>query len=222
MENVFTREQKRLNSEFFNFTDSNFYGTHHNTYGGLGAQGGAAPAPAASPSIPFRFAIANSTGGTVNATIGGASQNVAAVNQGNNGAITVTYQNGNLTYINWLQALMTYSFSVGMLYMQSTTTNQNLQQVTETQTDINGSNSTIYHNTALNEFQNQSGVSTLRCNINFNGLTALTVPILANATLNLWLYPQTGLDISQSLVGAPAKQGFANPQITGVPYKQLM
>jgi hypothetical protein len=223
MKNRFEKEQDRLDNGFFNFEGDNFYGNNYeNFYGDQYNAGGNAPAAQqAPPSQPFNFSIVNSTASAVTAVILGANQNISATNNGNAAAITITQQNGSITYAQFLQNMLTYQFRVGLLYMYSTTAGQPFNPITVSQTDPTGPTSSLPYYPKLNGFQNQSTVGEVNCSIPVNAFTQFSISINASATLLFSLYPEVTLDVSQGLINQQPKQGRSNPMISGVPFQLL-
>lgn len=227
MRNYFENEQARINDSYFNadgFADENFYGDSYvgenaSFYGDSFPADGASIAPAAvSTSQPYIFSIANSASVAVSGVvILGANQNTTSTstNFGNPAAITITMLNANVSYAQFLQALKSTSFQVGMIYMQSSNTTQPFTTLTVSQTELNGNTSQLVYQPALNPDQQQNTVSTMKVRLNVNAFTQLSIQIEANATLQLRLYPQELIDVSRAMIGQSASRQFKNPNITG-------
>ena len=184
-------------------------------FGGSGedynyASGNTNANPAAS--LPYILNIANSTTDDVTSvTVLGANVNIGAANQGNVAAITVTMDNGTVTYLQFLQSIISEPFRVGLMYLQSANASQPFKQLTISYTEPNGRVVTTPITPALDPMQQQSGVTVIRHMFPVNANTSLTTTILASATLVLRLYPSEVLDISRSLTGRQVNKNFGNP-----------
>lgn len=235
--NYFAKEQAKANDMFFaadGFADDNFYGSEYSNANGFAddnfygnsysADGGCAPAVSVSRSNPYTFNIANSAAVDIsNVVLLGANQNTVlnTTNFGNTGtaaAITITQQNGAVTYAQFLQAIKTQPFLIGEMQLQSSNTSQPFQTFTVSQTENDGRTSSVPYYPVLNPFQQQSGVAIIKQLIPVNSYTQFTFTILASATLTVRLYPAEQVDISRSVVGEPVSKPYNNPQIATQPF----
>tara|TARA_Y100000114_G_scaffold156344_1_gene183214 strand:- start:2005 stop:2718 length:714 start_codon:yes stop_codon:yes gene_type:complete len=177
--------------------------------------GGSNQNPAAS--LPFVINIANSsTAAVTGVKIMGANASLSATgsNFGNVAAITITMDNGTVTYGQFLQSIISEPFRVGLMYLQSTTANQPFNQITISYTEPNGRVVTTPVTPALDPMQQQSGVTVVRQMFPVNANTELQTTILAEATLTLRLYPSEQLDISRTLSGLGAGKSYGAPDGT--------
>ncbi len=225
--NFFNREQERVNNSFFNadgFADDNFYGDN-NFYGGdqyADGAGDGMTTPSVSTSQPYTFQIVNSASTAIAVTyLLGANQNtiLGTTNFNNNAAVTITMLNAALTYAQFLQALKSTSFQVGMIHMQSANTTQPFNTLTVAQTELNGNTSSLLYSPVLNPDQQQATVSTMKVKLNVNAFTQISFQLEASATLTLRLYPQELIDVSKAMIGKSAAQSFKNPNITGTAFR---
>lgn len=227
--NFFEREQARANDMFFSadgFANDNFYGAGYsangfnndNFYGSpySSAEGNAAPAPQYQivKSNPYNFKIVNSASVDISgvvllgANINGLS---GLTNYNNNAAITITMQNGTLTYAQFLNSLNSASFLIGRTLLQSSNTSQPFEEYSVSQTDLNGATSSLPYTPTPDPYQNLATVSFLDQLVPVNAYTQFTFNILASATMYVRLYPAKVLDTSRAVVGMPSIQPFNNP-----------
>ena len=85
--------------------------------------------PAAS--LPYIVNIQNTTTADVTGvSILGANVNINATNFGNAAAIVITMDNGSVTYVQFLQSIISEPFRVGLMYLQSANAQQPFKQLT--------------------------------------------------------------------------------------------
>ena len=195
--------------EWSNFDSYDYFDNYN--YASGGGHSNANPAA----SLPFILNIANSTTADVaGVSILGANVNINAANQGNVAAITITMDNGTVTYIQFLQSIISEPFRVGLMYLQSADALQPFKQLQIEYTEPNGRVVNTPLTPALDPMQQQSGVTVIRHMFPVNANTSISTTILGSATLTLRLYPSEVLDISRSLTGMSANKNFASP--TGI------
>lgn len=239
--NYFQQEQARANDLFFSadgFANDNFYGqgysgngfNNDNFYGqGYSSAEGAAPVGPQYQIVksnPYIFKIVNSAAVDISGVVLlGANQNAqaSASNFNNNAAITITQENGSLTYVQFLQSLYSRAILTGRVLLQSSNTSQPFRPYTVAQTDSNGATSSLPYSPTLDPFQQQSGVSFMDQLVPIDSYTTFTFTILASATLYVYLYPAKVLDTSRAVIGMPAVQPFNNPNNVSQPitYNEL-
>ena len=96
--------------EWSNFDSYDYFDNYN--YASGGGHSNANPAA----SLPFILNIANSTTADVaGVSILGANVNINAANQGNVAAITITMDNGTVTYIQFLQSIISEPFRVTVI-----------------------------------------------------------------------------------------------------------
>jgi hypothetical protein len=177
--------------------------------------------PAAS--LPYILNIQNTaTADQANVTVLGANVNINGTNFGNPANIVITMDNGSVTYVQFLQSVISEPFRVGLMYLQSANAQQPFKQLTISYTEPNGRTVNTPITPALDPMQQQSGVTVVRHMFPVNANTEILTTILGSATLTLRLYPSEVLDISRSLVGRQVNKDFSNPpeinqqqQVTG-------
>jgi hypothetical protein len=170
----------------------------------------------AKASLPFIINIANSTTADVSSVVVlGANSNLfGATNYGNAAAITITMDNGDVTYTEFLESIKSEPFKVGLMYLQSANANQPFKQLTIEYREPNGRKVTLPVTPALDPMQQQSGVTIVRHKFPVNAFTKLTTTILGSATLTMRLYPMEQLDISRGLIGRSVGKGYSKPNLS--------
>lgn len=199
----FANEYSNYDGGWNNFTDPYNY-----------ADGDGAGQDIAS-SLPFIINIANSTTVDVsNVVVLNANGGGTAPNFNNSAAITITMDNGDVTYAEFLQDIKSSPFKVGMMYLQSANANQPFKSLIITHREANGRKVTLPVNPALDPMQQQSGVSIVRAQFPVNAFTSITTTILASATLTMRLYPAEQIDVARSLSGQSVSKGYAKPNLS--------
>ena len=170
----------------------------------------------AKASLPFIINIANSTESDVSSVVvlGSNSNLYGATNFGNAAAITITMDNGDVTYTEFLESIKSEPFKVGLMYLQSANANQPFKQLTIEYREPNGRKVTLPVTPALDPMQQQSGVTIVRHKFPVNAFTKLSTTILASATLTMRLYPMEQLDISRGLIGRSVGKGYSKPNLS--------
>lgn len=210
MEKYFSAAESAAHENFSNYAGDewNYFNDEYNY-----ADGGSVDAAA---SLPFIINIANSTTNDVTGVqiLGANSSLFGATNFGNNAAITITMDNGDVTYTEFLESIKSEPFKVGLMYLQSSNTSQPFKQLTITYREPNGRKVTLPVTPALDPMQQQSGVTIVRHQFPVNAFTTITTTILASATLTMRLYPSQQLDIARTLAGQSVAKGYAKPNLS--------
>lgn len=167
-------------------------------------------------SLPFNIIIANSTTADVSSVVVlGANSNLYnASNFGNPAAITITMDNGDITYTEFLESIKSQPFKVGMMYLQSSNTSQPFKQVTITYREPNGRKITMPITPVLDPMQQQATVTTIKYQYPVNAFTELSTTILGSATLTMRLYPMEQLDIARGLEGRSVAKPYTRPSLS--------
>ena len=125
MESYFSDAQHFANDTYSDYDgwDEMGGGEYDYASAGIGAE--------AKASLPFIINIANSTTDDVaNVVFLGANSNLFnATNFGNPAAITITMDNGTVTYTEFLESIKSEPFKVGLMYLQSANTSQPFKQL---------------------------------------------------------------------------------------------
>jgi hypothetical protein len=200
MQNYFEDAMNFANENYSNYDgwdnmadDYNYADDYDYASQGVGAE--------AKASLPFIINIANSTTDDVASVVFlGANSNLfGATNFGNVAAITITMDNGDVTYTEFLESIKSEPFKVGLMYLQSANTSQPFKQLVISYREPNGREVTLPVTPALDPMQQQGGVTIVRHKFPVNAFTKITTTILASATLTVRLYPMEQLDISRSV-----------------------
>lgn len=222
------RENEMMNNRSYNADGNryfNVYGNNNdNFYQGDGYYAADANSGmmqmGADQSQPYIIQVANSTTNNVTAVVFDANVNLlpTATNYGNSAAVTITMQNGNLTYGQFLGQLREKPFRISQIYQFSSNTSQPFQALSFTTFDTFGASTNYSRAPILNPFQNQSGASILDYPFTVDGNTKLSFTLLASATTTFQFYPNKVYNISHGLAGRPVNMMLGNPKIAGVPY----
>jgi len=197
------------NADGWNYMDDQYnYVDDYNYAEGVSAE--------AKASLPFIVNIANSTAGDVaNVQVLGSNSNLfGATNFGNPAAITITMDNGDVTYTEFLESIKSEPFKVGLMYLQSANASQPFKQLNIEYREPNGRKVTLPVTPALDPMQQQSGVTIVRHKFPVNAFTKITTTILASATLTMRFYPSEQLDISRGLIGRSVGKGYSKPNLS--------
>lgn len=227
MYNYFSdRENEMMNNRSYNAVGAHYYNaSNDNFYQGDGYYNADAAmqmvdmgAPA---SQPYIIQVSNSTTNNVSGVVLFDANNAllpTSNNYGNSAAVTVTMQNGNLTYGQFLGQLREKPFRISQIYQVSTTNAQVTQALSFTTFDDFGASTNYSRAPILNPFQNQSGTSILDYSFTVDGNTKMTFTLLASATVTFQFFPNKVYNISAGLSGRPVNVMLGNPRISGVPY----
>lgn len=218
MKNYFDEADYYANENYSNYGGGGGWSNMVDDYdqfdnaGGSCAHGGGQ----AKSSLPFILNIANSTTDDVTsvAILGANSNLFGATNFGNNVAITITMDNGDVTYTEFLESIKSEPFKVGLMYLQSSTANQPFKQITIEYREPNGRKVTMPVTPNLDPMQQQASVTIVRHQFPVNAFTKLTTTILASATLTLRLYPNEQINVAQGLVGKNVATGYRAPHLS--------
>ena len=217
LENYFNDARNFANERFysadgfdddFSFADDyGFADDYSNADGGMGA---------APTSQPYIISVANaSTAAVSNVTLLGAYSVLGVSNYGNSTNITITMGISGISYQEFLYQSMNKPFSVGLTYMQSTTTNQVLETLSVTQKDVNGNVSSKVLVPTIDPYQQQTNIVAFKFEYRIDGFTSIVVSrILGSATLKIYFYPSETVSTSRALAGRKAVQNLGNPNIT--------
>jgi len=211
------RENEAMNNRFYNASNDNFYNGdgYYNADAGLMMMDMGAEA-----SQPYIIQVANSTTSSTTVTLFNSNVNLLPTsnNFGNAAAVTVTMQNGNLTYGQFLGQLREKPFRISQVYQVSTTNAQVTQALSFTTFDTFGASTNYSRAPIINPFQNQTGTSVLDYPFTVDGNTALSFTLLGSATVTFQFFPNKVYNISHGLAGRPVNVMLGNPKISGVPY----
>lgn len=130
------------------------------------------------------------------------------------GSITISSGISGVTYREFLYQCMNNPFSVGLTYIQSTTSGQILETVSLNTKDANGNEAQKTIVPTVDPYQNQSDVIAVQHGYRIDGYTKMIIrQVLANATVKFYLYPADNINLARGLNGAPVSRGFGNPGI---------
>lgn len=139
---------------------------------------------------------------------------------GTGGTVAIASALSNVNYQQFLFQSMNNPFSVGLTYIQATSSSGsgNLSQVvtpiTLTTQDANGNQAQKILTPTVDPYQQQTNVIALRQAFRMDGFTKLTIPVIyAYTTITLRFYPSDTLNLARGLAGKPVTQGYGNPGI---------
>jgi hypothetical protein len=217
MRNYFEDAMNFANESYSNADGWSNMDDSYNYMGGEGdynyAEGVSSEAKA---SLPFIINVANSTASDVASVqvLGSNSNLFGATNFGNPASITITMDNGDVTYTEFLESIKSEPFKVGLMYLQSANTSQPFKQLNIEYREPNGRKVTLPVTPALDPMQQQGGVTIVRHKFPVNAFTKITTTILASATLTMRFYPSEQLDISRGLIGRSVGKGYSKPNLS--------
>jgi len=216
MRRYFSEAEAMAHESFSNFGGDEWNNMTQDNYNYAQGAGGGAAAADPKASLPFILNVANSTASDVSSVVvlGANSNTFGSTNNGNAAAITITMDNGDVTYVEFLESIKSEPFLVGLMYLQSSNTSQPFKQLTIEYREPNGRKVTLPVTPALDPMQNQAGVTIVRHKFPVNAFTKISTTILASATLTMRLYPAEQVDISRSLNGQSVAKGYARPNLS--------
>jgi len=210
------RESEAMNNRYYNASNDNFYNGD-----GYYSADGASVSMGAESSQPYIIQVSNSTTNNVTGVTlfnSNVSLLPTTTNYGNVAAVTVSLQNGNLTYGQFLGQIREKPFRISQIYQVSTTNAQVTQALAFTTFDTFGASTNYSRAPIINPFQNQTGTSVLDYPFTVDGNTAFSFTLLASATVTFQFFPNKIYNISHGLAGRPVNVMLGNPKIAGVPY----
>jgi len=168
-------------------------------------------------SEPYNFSIAN--GGTTNLTdvvlLGGYENTASGVtNFGNDANVTITMDNGSITYGVFLESIKSTPFNVGMIYINSSNTSQVTKTLTVTYKESQGKTTSLPIFPKLDPMQNLNTVLKQKTQFPVDGYTKINFDLLASTTVVLSLYPMAVLDTANALVGRSAQTAYSAPKLS--------
>ncbi len=184
---------------------------------------GAAGASAAMPvSKPYSLTIVNATAGTLNAVLFGFTDNYNAVNFGSPAGITIGSGTASTSYQRLLAQSNAKPFTIVKWLFISTNTAQLNIEMTATYWDANGRQCTDPIPLWQDPYQQLTTSLEYLYELKVDCDTQLTIPILANTTLQMYMFPQEIADMARALVGGSQNKSFVTPQISGCGNKVIV
>lgn len=169
-------------------------------------------------SEPYNFVIYNSaTTAISNVVLLGGYENTAAsvTNFGNDAAISVTMDNGTITYGVFLESIKSQYFNVGQIYIASSNSSQITKTLTVTYKESQGKTTTLPIFPKLDAMQNLDTVLNVWTQFPVDGYTKLTISsVIASTTVNISLYPMAVIDTANTLVGRTAQTVYRAPNLS--------
>jgi hypothetical protein len=194
---------------------SNFGGNYSNVVPSYSSADGAMGAGQA-VAEPFNFIIENSSSIAQTVTLLGASVNNAGNNFGNDAAITITMDNGAITYTRFLGSLSSQPFSFNQLYIESQNSTQVTKTITATWFDLSGTELRVPFFPKKDPMQQQNGILIFRAqrDVPVDVNVSLSFTLVASATVNLSIYPKFIVDTARPLAGRPVEMGYSLPNLS--------
>lgn len=209
--------QRNANEGFYGadgFFDDDLSFTASDSF--MNADGDSMGAPSAPTSQPYIVNITNTGSVVSNFDVFGSYEYINQCVNGSLtvGSVTITSAIPNVTYEQMLWQFSNVPFSVGLTYIQSTTSNQLLETLSINTKDANGNVAQKALIPTLDPYQQQSTVLAMRYGYRIDGYTKIIVSrILASASVKLYLYPSDNINIARGLAGKNAARDFASPGI---------
>lgn len=130
------------------------------------------------------------------------------------GDVTVSSNIPNVTYRQMLQQFSTNPFSIGLTYIQSSSSTQLLQTISVNTRDANGNLAQKPLVPTIDPYQQQTTVLAMKYGYRIDGYTKLIInSILASTTVTFNLYPSDNINIARGLTGNQVSREFASPGI---------
>lgn len=174
----------------------------------------ASPAEKAATSQPYIINIENtSTADVSSVKVLGANQNLISVdNYGNPATIDITMGMSDVTYADFLFQTQSQPFAVGLTWLSSSNTSQILETFILQHKDANGNLTRKTIVPLYDPYQQITTVIPVKQLYSVDGQTMFTFnQILANATLKVYLFPTSKINIRRGLANMPVEQPFSNP-----------
>lgn len=131
------------------------------------------------------------------------------------GSITISSGIPDVTYRQMLQQFANSPFSVGLTYIQSATAGQVTQSIAVNTRDANGNLAQKTFIPTIDPYQQQSGIVAMKFPFRIDGYTKLVLAqVLANAQVQLQLYPADNVNLARALAGNAVSKQFGAPAIT--------
>lgn len=208
------------------FSNANAVAQQYSNFGGysgmIPAYSGADGAMGAGQAVsePYNFTIVN--GGTTDisgVTLLDAFNNLGAVNFGNDSAITITMDNGNITYEGFLRSMGANNFSIGSIYIFCSNSSQVTNTITFEWRDNSGTELKQLVYPKIDPMQQQATalIQELVRPVPVDGYTSISFTLLASATLKLALYPVAIVDVARPLAGRNVESTYAMPNLSQNP-----
>jgi hypothetical protein len=169
-------------------------------------------------SQPYIVTITNTGSAVSNFDVLGSFEKLgsATFTNGNlvSGNVTISSGIPNVNYQQMLYQFQVTPFSVGLTYLQSSSTSQLLEVISVNTRDANGNLAQKPLIPTIDPYQNQDTVLALRQGFRIDGYTKLILSqVLASTTVKIYLYPSDNINIARSLAGRSANREFASPGI---------
>jgi hypothetical protein len=177
--------------------------------------GGDDPYAGVDTSRPYQFTLTNTTGSSLsNVSFLKAYTSIGATNDGVTAGVTCTFDNGGISYAQFLQQLTNMTVKIGLVYMECSTTSQLTTPFSIGYTNMLGDSSTKSIPPTIDPRQNQTTVITVKVGFILNQFVQLIFSSLVTTNaLKLRLYPTLEYNESSELSGKGAMKNFGNPNI---------
>jgi hypothetical protein len=212
--------QRNANESFSNadgFIDDDLSFTGDDFFNGANGNMGA---PSAPTSQPYIINITSTSGSAVSDfPVLGSYEfiNNSGFTAGGNlviGSITISSGISNINYREMLYQFMNNPYSVGLTYIQSTTSGQVLETLSLNTRDANGNEAQKTLVPTIDPYQQQTDIIAMKYGYRIDGFTKIVIrQVLANATLKLYFYPSDNINLSRGLAGRPVSRQYGNPGI---------
>ena len=183
------------------------------------ADGAAAPVVAAPESQPYIITVSNASATQINGfNIWGAATylgNTFTAGSLTISGVTLSSAISNITYYEMLQQSNNNPFTVGRTYLASISgsASQVIQPLTINTKDSNGNQASKILPSPLSPNQYQSGVYENRMPYRIDGLTTVSISVLASAVFQIYFYPSFNVNLARTLGDQGLGRQFAAPQI---------
>lgn len=187
-------------------------------YSGMISDAGQACARAIGISKPYIFNITNSALTTQTAILFGAGIYLQSVNNGSSPAISITMGAGAATYFQMLMQTISNPFQAVTWRMSCAQNNAQLDQaITINYSNADGKffSDPIPISSTVNSFQNIATVRDFEYAVKVDGNTYVTIPVLAQTTVTVTIYPYNIVDAAAAFNGQSMVKEFIAPTLSG-------
>ena len=130
------------------------------------------------------------------------------------GSITISSGISDITYREMLYQFMNQPFSVGLTYIQSSSSSQILETISVNTRDSNGNLAQKTLVPTIDPYQQQTNILAMKYAYRIDGFTKLIIrQVLQNASLKLYFYPADNINLSRALGGNAVAKQFGNPNV---------
>jgi hypothetical protein len=226
-----------LNADGFIDDDTNYFTGNEDFFSAYGMPMNASPMASAPVSQPYIVTVTNASataisnfdilgayqylgGGIMSTAVPAATSSTfnssgsLVISSTVNYSVTISSGISNVTYQQFLYQSMNSPFSVGMTYIQTSSSTQLTTPIVVNTSDANGNQALKTLVITIDPYQQQTGVVAVKQLFRIDGYTKLTLSTLvASAVVTFQFYPADNINLARGLAGRPASRQFSKPNI---------